>query len=311
MSAQPALQAPFPYYGGKRRASGLIWAALGDPNIYIEPFCGSAAVLLARPHKPKREVINDADGYVCNFWRALKAEPDQIAQLVDWPRNEIDLQARHRWLCEGKRKAEFLECMRADPEYYDVKIAAWWCWGISMWLGAGWCDGEWWDMHDERTRGACLHRSQQPHFSCEGVHAKRAQPLKAYMTAISNRLRHLLVLCGDWKRSVCTAILSGSDDIGIFLDPPYDYSADRTKSVYNKEMSCTDEVAGWCKAHQRDAGLRIVLAGYSGEYDLPGWREVEWKIRGGGHTRKDKKLANKGRERLWLSPNCEHAGLLW
>ena len=43
------LRAPFPYFGGKRRAAPIIWAALGDPGGYVEPFAGSAAVLLARP----------------------------------------------------------------------------------------------------------------------------------------------------------------------------------------------------------------------------------------------------------------------
>ena len=43
------LAAPFPYFGGKRRAAPAIWRALGDPSGYVEPFAGSAAVLLARP----------------------------------------------------------------------------------------------------------------------------------------------------------------------------------------------------------------------------------------------------------------------
>ena len=41
-----ALHPPFPYFGGKWRAAGRIWEALGDPSGYVEPFAGSAAVLL-------------------------------------------------------------------------------------------------------------------------------------------------------------------------------------------------------------------------------------------------------------------------
>ena len=41
------LAAPFPYFGGKRRAAPIVWRALGDPSGYVEPFAGSAAVLLA------------------------------------------------------------------------------------------------------------------------------------------------------------------------------------------------------------------------------------------------------------------------
>ncbi|MEI8120358.1 MAG: hypothetical protein WCG68_05695, partial [Actinomycetes bacterium] len=32
--------------------------------------------------------LNDADGFVANFWRALIAAPDEVAQHLDWPVNE-------------------------------------------------------------------------------------------------------------------------------------------------------------------------------------------------------------------------------
>lgn len=38
------LRAPFPYFGGKRRAASLVWEAIGNVDHYVEPFCGSAAV---------------------------------------------------------------------------------------------------------------------------------------------------------------------------------------------------------------------------------------------------------------------------
>ena len=39
MAGQPL--APFPYFGGKRRAAPIVWRALGDPSGYVEPFAGS------------------------------------------------------------------------------------------------------------------------------------------------------------------------------------------------------------------------------------------------------------------------------
>lgn len=94
------LKAPFPWFGGKSRASGIIWDALGDVANYVEPFAGSLAVLLARPAPPRIETVNDKDAYVCNVWRALAKDPDQVAHHADWPVNETDLLARHRWLVE-------------------------------------------------------------------------------------------------------------------------------------------------------------------------------------------------------------------
>jgi hypothetical protein len=47
---QKKLRAPFPYFGGKSIVAPRVWELLG-PNLsrYVEPFAGSAAVLLARP----------------------------------------------------------------------------------------------------------------------------------------------------------------------------------------------------------------------------------------------------------------------
>jgi hypothetical protein len=54
------LRAPFPWYGGKSRAAPLIWRAFGNVPNYVEPFAGSLAVLLARPHDPKVETVRTA-----------------------------------------------------------------------------------------------------------------------------------------------------------------------------------------------------------------------------------------------------------
>jgi hypothetical protein len=49
----------------------------------------------------------------------------------------LDLHARHTWLVN---QHEVIERMRSDPDYYDVKVAGWWVWGASAWIGHGWCD---------------------------------------------------------------------------------------------------------------------------------------------------------------------------
>ena len=59
------LRAPFPWFGGKRKVAGEVWAALGDVDNYVEPFAGSLAVLLGRPshHTGRAETVNDADRF--------------------------------------------------------------------------------------------------------------------------------------------------------------------------------------------------------------------------------------------------------
>lgn len=81
--------------------------------------------------------MNDRDAYLSNFWRAVQADPDQVAHFADWPVSEPDLHARHRWLVKSAR--ERVEKVMADPEYFDPKVAGWWVWGQCLWIGSGWC----------------------------------------------------------------------------------------------------------------------------------------------------------------------------
>ncbi|MFO7181811.1 MAG: DNA adenine methylase, partial [Pseudomonadota bacterium] len=112
----------------------------GRPKQYIEPFCGSAAMLLAAPAPASLEVICDANFYVANFWRAIKYQPDAVIEWQDYPVSHVDLYARHRWLTEPERVARLRDNL-IDPEWPgDPQIAGWWVWGQCAWIGAGWCD---------------------------------------------------------------------------------------------------------------------------------------------------------------------------
>ncbi len=133
------LKAPFPYFGGKRKVAAEIWKRFGRVDNYVEPFFGSGAVLLALEEPCKTETVNDADGLLSNFWRALKANPDLVAEFADWPVSENDLHARHAWLVGQKESLQAK--LEGDPEFYDAKIAGWWCWGIACWIGSGFCSG--------------------------------------------------------------------------------------------------------------------------------------------------------------------------
>lgn len=155
------LKAPFPYFGGKRKVAGMIWERLGDVSNFIEPFCGSAAVLLSRPHEPQIETVNDLDCMVANFWRATSADPEAVAAHADHPVNEADLHARHRWLVLSEDAAEFRRRMRTDPHFFDAKVAGWWCWGACCWIGSGWCSAQ-------AAESDQPPRSPQQNGSCSG-----------------------------------------------------------------------------------------------------------------------------------------------
>lgn len=132
------LKAPFPWFGGKSRVAHEVWERFGRASTLVEPFAGSLAVTLYDPFDTPVVTVNDIDCYISNFWRAtVFGEAQLLAELADWPVIECDLHARHRWL---HAQTDFREKMRTDPHFFDAKIAAWWVWGISCWIGDNWCN---------------------------------------------------------------------------------------------------------------------------------------------------------------------------
>lgn len=70
---------PMAYYGGKTRLAARIAELLPAHDHYIEPYAGSLAVLLAK--KPSHmETVNDLDGLLMRFWRALRDKPRELAR---------------------------------------------------------------------------------------------------------------------------------------------------------------------------------------------------------------------------------------
>lgn len=144
------LKSPYPYFGGKRKIAAMVWQRFGQIDNYVEPFFGSGAVLLCREGQLSTETVNDADGFISNFWRAIKAKPDEVADHADWPVNENDLHARHAWLVS--RKDSMQELLEGDPEWFDPKIAGWWVWGTAIWIGSGFCSGNGpWQVVEEQS----------------------------------------------------------------------------------------------------------------------------------------------------------------
>ncbi len=190
------LKAPFPWFGGKRRVADIVWRELGDCDNYVEPFAGSLAVLLGRPdsHDRKAETVNDADNYLVNLWRAMHADPEEVAYHADWPVNECDLLSRHLWLVEKGR--ERIKNLEADPEFYDAKVAGWWVWGINSWIGSGWCQGNgpWRVVNGEvvNTGDKGGQWRQLPHLGTAGQGVNRKLPhLGNAGQGVNRKLPHL------------------------------------------------------------------------------------------------------------------------
>jgi hypothetical protein len=198
-TATQKLKAPFPAFGGKSRVADMVWRRFGNPRNYVEPFAFSAAMLLRRPVVGQIETINDLNSYVANFWRAIKYDPEAVAMHADWPVVEDDLHARHKWLLFSDRAVSAPRQVREDPDYYDAKIAGWWCWGACCWIGSGWCDEQL--PHLTAGRGVNQTTEQLPQLDCgaRGI-ASGKMPLIGDRSALGRG-----VVAGSQKRPILTS----------------------------------------------------------------------------------------------------------
>lgn len=262
----------------------MVWQRLGDVDNYIEPFAGTLATLLRRPndHTGKVETVNDASHWIANFWRAVAADPDAVAEHADWPVCEADLHARHRWLMGGAG-VELLSRMAHDPDAYDAKLAGWWCWGQCCWIGGGWCSG-----HGKTADGDTQQRRQslgndlgvncgvaaaspslgRPQLGDvydigrgvlsnrhAGTVQARREWLAGWMRSLSDRLRLVRTCYGDWNRicgSRTTTTRIGLT--GVFLDPPYALNCERLWAIIRHLTQGADYPAV-AKSSQRHGDL--------------------------------------------------------
>jgi DNA adenine methylase len=325
-------KAPFPYFGGKSVIAPLVWQRLGQTPNYVEPFFGSGAMLLCRPGwTPDAawvETVNDASGYVANFWRAVQADPEAVAHYADNPVNENDLHARHYWLVANC--TDLPARLEGNPDYYDAKIAGWWVWGMACWIGGGFCSGNGpWQAVDGQLvhlgdAGQGVNR-KRVHLSSagQGVNRQRVhlgntgqgnagtgeQGLYAWMEALAARLARVRVCCGDWSRVCGPSPTVNLGLTGVFLDPPYSGEAGRDNNLYEREsLTVAHDVRQWCLENGDNPLLRIALCGYEdeGHEELldAGWDVLNWKASGGYGSRGSQGSLNASRERIWFSPHC-------
>ena len=306
------LDAPFPYFGGKRKAAAEVWQRFGDASNYVEPFFGSGAVLLGRPEFSGNETINDLDGFVANFWRSIKLSPEATAEWADNPVNETDLHARHVWLVQ--RRESLSAALDGAPDYHDPKIAGWWAWGLSCWIGGGFCSGRgpWWPDADgklvrrDKLAGDLGVNRQRVHLGNNGQGVNRTRPLLQWFEALSERLRRVRVCSGDWERVCGPSVTHKHGMTAVFLDPPYADAANRDPDLYAVDsLSVAHAVRKWAIANGDNPMLRIALCGYDGEHEMPPtWDAHGWDAGTGYGSQADERTENGKRERIWFSPAC-------
>lgn len=240
------------YPGSKTRLSPWIAGQLPPHTIYVEPFCGSCAVFLAK--EPSRiEVLNDLDERVTTLFRVLRDRPNELERAVALtPYSRLEYQAS------------------ADPVADELESARRFL--IHLWMApAG-------KLHTQRAWRATTTSGGARHSA-----VKLWRTIPDRIAAVAERFRDAIIDC----RPALEAIAAWCQpDVVIYADPPYPQSA----LPMNAGASRGGERPRYYRHHMSDeqhlaliAALEahpgpVLLSGYRCPlYDqaLAGWRRLD------------------------------------
>lgn len=129
------MKPPFAYYGGKQRISGNIIPMIPKHTVYVEPFCGGATVLFRKPFpcgvdaSTYREVINDLNSHVINFFKVLRDDGQELCR-------RLDLSLYSQELCRQAKDLESgTDLERAEKFFINISQS------FGMKLNGGWGTG--------------------------------------------------------------------------------------------------------------------------------------------------------------------------
>lgn len=120
-----AITALAPWFGGKRTLAPRIVEALGKHTAYWEPFCGSMAVLFAKP-SCSSETVNDLHGDLVNLARVIQDESTSV-ELYRLLYSTLCSETLHREAAERFRERGNRPC-DTKPDVlraYDYFLCSW------------------------------------------------------------------------------------------------------------------------------------------------------------------------------------------
>jgi len=271
------MKPPVLYFGAKGNLAEQIVDLMPEHVGYVEPFCGSLAVLLAKP-PVKQEVVNDSDHELMNFWHQLRDNPTELIRAA---------------ALTPHSRAEMQQAWDRGPELSDLERAR------RVWITL------------TQGRGASLrYRSGwRAFFDSVATSASIGTYMDAYRNRLApaaERIRNVSLECRD--------ALEVIDDYGsaesnlLYVDPPYLYSTRSGKSSprYADEFA-SDAQHRELAEHLLACNSAVMLSGYpSPLYDdlFAGWDRHDFT------GRSDNALQRDRTEVIW-SNRPLGGGLLW
>lgn len=243
------VRSPFGYYGAKLRIAKLIVENLPRHNAWVEAFCGSAAITLAKKPAPI-EIINDLDDQIVNLFEQLRLNSDKLCEAIT-----LTPYARSEFEKTRKRESDI------DPFEKARRFLV----ATMMTVNATIADKSGFSYSQSYARAG------------KEARVNRWYNLPNRLEDIVERLRCIRVENLDARK-----LLSMFEDRPatlVYLDPPYFIKRDHSYTIDAKDEDFHSELLDICQG----AKCMILISGYENDlYDNyltenNGWTKTEIK----------------------------------
>jgi DNA adenine methylase len=239
------MKPPITYAGGKMTLGAKIADLFPPHGHYVEPYCGSLAVLLAKPPSAM-ETVNDLDSALMTFWRVLRDRPADLERACALTPHSI---------------AEFRAAEDVDGPTDELEVAR------RVWV-----------RFTQGRAGRLKHTGWRHYVDPAGSTHGMPDYLDGYvgrMAAATARLHQVSLECRPALEVV--EWYGRSPDVLLYVDPPY-LGTTRASAAYRHEMTSEADHRALAEALHA-AKASVVLSGYpSPLYDelYPGWHHAEF-----------------------------------
>jgi DNA adenine methylase len=219
------------YFGGKQTLAERIVALLPAHLHYVEPYCGSLAVLLAKP--PSRmETVNDLDRELMTFWRVLRERSEDLERVC---------------ALTPHSRAEYGDVLEASPVEAELEVAR------RVWVRL------------TQGRGGQMRRTTGWRYFVAPRGSNLSMPgyLEAYRTRLAPCLDRLAQVSLECRPAIEVITEYGQHpETLLYVDPPYLGSVRNWGNQYRHEMRDDAEHQQLAEALLA-ARATVVLSGYA------------------------------------------------
>lgn len=225
------MRPPIPYFGSKQTIAPWIASLLPPHEHYVEPYCGSLAVLMAK--SPSRmETVNDLDRALVTFWKMLRERPADLERAC---------------ALTPHSRAEYQDCCDEPDADDEIEVAR------RLWVML------------TQSRSAAMRPSKtgwRRYVSPSESSAGMPRYLTGYvdrLAAAAERLHHVSLECRPALELI--AKFGAHRNVLLYIDPPYVGSVRGWGVNYRHEMKTEAEHRELAEALW-DCSAAVVLSGY-------------------------------------------------